>query len=154
MFQLSCEFFERLIMKICLKKHAKQMGSRTVQLFIEERKPAYISSPCKVSCEFQVEACQDYYLLTLNVSGAFEITCQRCMEDFQQTYDNQTTLAVCAREDIAETLMTTYECIVAADSQVDIMDIVTDELHLFLPEKHPDPAGCDHEISGFIGDII
>ena len=141
-------------MKICLKTHAKQTGSRTVQLSIQDRKPAYVTSPCEVTCEFTVEACKGYYLLTLNVSGSFEIACQRCIDDFHHHFENQTQLAVCSNDDVAETLKTSYECIVVNDYQVDLIDIVTDELHLFLPEKHPDPAECELEISGLIGELI
>ncbi len=141
-------------MNICLKTHAKHNGSRTVVIPILERKPARVSSPCEVSCEFSVEALPDYYLLTLHVNGVFDIACQRCLASFQETYTNQTQLAICANDDVAENLMASYECIVVKDYQVDLIDIVTDELHLFLPEKHSDLAECDAEISGLIGDII
>lgn len=141
-------------MKICLKTHAKQTGSRTVVVCVQERKPERVSSSCELTCVFQVEACQDYYLLTLDVSGTLAITCQRCVADFQQDYTNQTKLAVCASDEIAERLMTSHECIVVKDYEVDLIDIVTDELHLFLPEKHSDLSECDREISGLIGDVI
>lgn len=138
-------------MKICLKTHAKQTGSRTIVLRIEERKPARVSSPCELTCVFHVEDYKDYYVLTLDVSGLIEIACQRCLADFQLDYTHQTSLAVCSSDETAETLMTRYECIVVHDDQVDLMDIVTDELHLFLPEKHADFAQCDREISAWIG---
>ena len=141
-------------MNICLKTPAKQTGLRTVVMCVQERKPARVNSPCELTCVFQVEARHDYYLLTLDVSGTLDITCQRCLAAFQQEYTNRTELAVCANDDVAEKLMASYECIVVKDYQVDLIDIVTDELHLFLPEKHPDFSGCDLEISGLIGDII
>jgi len=141
-------------MNICLKTHAKQSGSRTVVVRVEDRKPTRVSSQAELTCVFKVEDCTDYYLLTLDVSGSLEITCQRCVTDFQQEYMNQTKLAVCANDEIAERLMASYECVVVNNYEIDLMDIVTDELHLFLPEKHPDIAGCDLDISGLIGDII
>ncbi len=137
-------------MKICLKTYAKQAGSQTVTIRVQERKPERVSAYCELTCVFKVEACSDYYLLTLDVSGALEIVCQRCLGDFKHAHINQTKLAVCANEAVAETLMASYECIVVKDYQVDLIDIVTDELHLFLPEKHPDFAGCDREISDLI----
>ena len=141
-------------MKICLKTYAKQAGSQTVVIRVQERKPERVSSPCELTCVFNVEACSDYYLLTLDASATLEITCQRCLAGFQHEHTNQTKLAICANEEVAETLMASFECIVVDNFQIDLIDIVTDELHLFLPEKHPDIAGCDLEMSGLIGDII
>lgn len=141
-------------MDICLKTCAKQAGSQTVVVRVQERKPERVSSPCEVTCVFSVEACSDYYLLTLDVNATLEIVCQRCLGAFKHEHTNQTKLAVCANDEVAETLMTSFECIVVNHPQVDLIDIVADELHLFLPEKHPDIAGCDLEVSGLIGDII
>ena len=141
-------------MKICLKTHAKQEASQTVLVRIDDRKPAFVSSACELTCVFQVEACSNYYLLTMDVSGMLNITCQRCLGNFQHDYENRTQLAICADEDVAETLMASYECIVVNDSQIDLIDVVTDELFLFVPEKHPDFTGCDPAMSGLIGDII
>ena len=141
-------------MKICLKTHAKQAGSQTVVVHVQERKPDRVSSACDLTCTFKVEACSDYYLITLDVHGTLDITCQRCLANFQHEHINRTTLAVCANEDVAETLMASFECIVVNNFQIDLIDILTDELYLFLPEKHLDVAGCDREMSGLIGDII
>lgn len=141
-------------MKVCLKTSAKQAGARTVIVRVEERKPERVRSPCELTCEFKVEDCSDYYLVTLDITGMLEIACQRCMVDFPHEHTNQVKLAVCANDDIAETLMSCFECIVANDSRIDLIDILTDELHLFLPEKHQNIADCDREVSGLIGDII
>lgn len=141
-------------MIICLKTHAKQTGSRTVAIRIQERKPARVSTPCELTCVFQVEAYRDYYLLTLDVKGSMEVACQRCLANFQQDYTNQTILAVCSNDAVAETLMASHECIVAKDHQVNLVDIVADELHLYLPEKHADYSECDLETSGLIGETI
>ena len=142
------------ILKICLKTYAKQAGSQTVVVRLQDRKPASIGSEVELTCVFNVEARSDYYLLTLDVSGQLMVACLRCLGDFDHEYKNTTQLAICANEEIAETLMASYECIVANNSQIDLIDIVADELYLFVPEKHADIAECDREISGLIGDII
>lgn len=129
-------------MKICLKSHARQKSSETVSLHLKERLPERLSSPCEVTCEFLVEACSDYYLLTTDVRGTFGVTCQRCLEDFQHEYAHQTTLAVCANDLVANDIMSTYDCMVAVDHQINLIDVVTDELNLFLPEKHLDQEVC------------
>jgi uncharacterized protein len=140
-------------MKVCLKTHAKRKGLQTAVIHVHERKPAHVVSPCELTCTFQIEACQDYYLLTLDVRGTLEIVCQRCLDHFQQNYTNQTRLAVCVNDDISETLMASYECIVAKDYQVDLTDVVTDELHLFLPEKHSVSDECDVETGRLIANL-
>ena len=141
-------------MKICLKTYAKQAGSQTVVIHVQDRKPERVNSTCELTCVFKVEACSDYYLLTLSVSANLEIACQRCLGEFHHEHINQTQLAVCANEEMAESLMESFECIVVNNYQIDLVDIVTDELHLFLPEKHQEIDGCDREMSGLIGDII
>ncbi len=141
-------------MKICLKTYAKQAGSQTVVVRVQDRKPDSISSEVELTCVFNVEARSNYYLLTLDVSGPIVVACRRCLGDFEHAYQNHTQLAICANEEMAETLMASYECIVVNNFQIDLIDIVADELHLFVPEKHSDIAECDREISGLIGDII
>lgn len=139
-------------MKLCLKKYAKLAGSQTIVVKLRDRIPARVSSAPELTCVFKIEACSDYYLLTLDVSGQVDIACQRCLADFQHEYKNETTLAVCANDDVAETLMEHYECIVTHNGEIDLIDILTDEMYLFLPEKHHTIAECDLEISGLIGD--
>lgn len=141
-------------MNICLKTQARQVSSQTVVIQIQERKPERVNLPCELTCVFQVATGSDHYLLTMEVSGKLEITCQRCLAGFQQEYFNKTQLAICASEEIAERLMASYECIVVKNNQVDLVDLITDELHLFLPEKHADFSECDNEISGMIGDNL
>ncbi len=141
-------------MKICLKTSAKQAGSRTVIIQVEARRPARVRKPCELTCVIKVVDCVNYYLVTLDVSATLEIACQRCLAEFPHEHTNQAKLAVCANDEVAETLMASFECIVANDYQIDLIDILCDELHLFLPEKHSNVSECDPEMSGLIGDII
>lgn len=139
-------------MKLCLKKYAKLAGSQTIVVTLHDRVPARVSSLPELTCVFQIEACSDYYLLTLDVTAKVDIACQRCLADFQHEYKNQTTLAVCTNDDVAETLMEHYECIVTNNGEIDLIEILTDEMHLFLPEKHHTINDCDLEVSQLIGD--
>ncbi len=129
-------------MKICLKSHARQQSSETAVLHLHDRLPERLGKPCEVTCEFHVEACSDYYLLTTDVRGLFSVTCQRCLGEFQHAYAHQTTLAVCANDSVANDVMSTYDCMVAVDQQIDLIDVITDELNLFLPEKHLELEAC------------
>jgi uncharacterized protein len=42
------------------------------------------------------------------------------------------------------------ETIVMTDHQVDLCDILVDDLHLFVPEKHDSIADCSDETSHWI----
>lgn len=137
-------------MKICLKTSAKQLNTEPVIVRISERLPMHIHLPCDLSCKFQVDAHHEYYLVTLNVTGTLELVCQRCVAGFQYEYSNQTQVAVCQAEDVAENLMTSYECIVSKSNEIDLTEILTDELHLFCPEKHLNTADCDDSIQQYV----
>ncbi len=125
-------------MKICLKTQAKQAGHEQVTITIQERLPRHVESVGPLTCQYQLESVDQYYLLTLRVSGELDIVCQRCAGLFRHEHVNETNLAVCANDTIAERLMEHFECIVACNNQIDLVEIVTDDLHLFLPEKHID----------------
>jgi uncharacterized protein len=138
------------MINICLKTQAKQVTSQRVVVHIQERLPERMGSPCELTCDYQVSDCRDYYLLTWTVMGLLEITCQRCLTVFQENYSQKSQLAVCATDTMAETLMGREDCMVAPDHQVNFMDILTDDLHLFSPEKHRVLTDCDSKISTFI----
>ena len=137
-------------MNICLKTYARQTSPQTLVLHINERLPSCLCEPADVSCRFQVQSCTDFYLLSLSVKGDFTITCQRCLGNFKHRLDYETQLAVCRREEMAESLMEQHDCIVSNNDQLDLFDVLTDELHLNLPEKHPDEMGCDVEMTALI----
>lgn len=115
---------------------AAKAAPETVILSLHERLPNHLISPCQVTCVFQVESFSNYYALTMCVSGALMLTCQRCLEPFRQDYVHESTLALCKSDEVAIDLMSAYECIVIESDEFNLIDIVTDELNLFLPEKH------------------
>lgn len=129
-------------MMICLKSSSKQAEPSRAQLTLSERLPFHIVSDCHVTCDYSVRRVSDYYLLTLDVTGILPIQCQRCLETFQHQYANLTELAICRDDMTAENLMDHYECIVHQHHEVDLTSIVTDELHLYVPEKHPELIEC------------
>jgi uncharacterized protein len=133
-------------MKICLKTYARLSDSEHAIIDLKERLPTRINVPCHVTCDFSVAKCDTYYLLTLKVMGDLSITCQRCMDEFKQAYANESQLAICANDAMAERLMNQFDCVVAVDDQIDLSDIVADDLHLYAPEKHMDTAECSDEI--------
>ncbi|MDP3561490.1 MAG: YceD family protein [Legionellaceae bacterium] len=129
-------------MKICLKKYVKQQKTDYLSIKLEERLPGFVQSPCELTYQFQVEQYPNYYLIKLDVKGVLSLVCQRCLGDYQYAYHNQTLLAVCRSETVAEQLMSSYDCIVSETGEIDLSEIITDELHLFCPEKHEDLTQC------------
>ena len=138
-------------MNICLKTYAKQASPQTVVANLQERLPKRVQGPCEITCTFQVTAASDHYLLAFEASGNVNITCQRCLGTFPYQYHNKTTLAVCPNDEIAETLMASFECI-EGRGEIDLNEVLADDLHLFLPEKHLDYSHCDPEIDQMIAD--
>ena len=100
-------------MNVCLKTYAKQGEPERVVITLQERLPEHIIGPCELTCTFHVVSYGDYYLLTLDVVGTLAVNCQRCLHAFQYDYRNQSKLAVCATDIVAESLMEHFECIVA-----------------------------------------
>lgn len=132
-------------LKHCVAKKEQQ----TLSIEIDKRLPNHLSSPCVINCQFIVKSFKDYYLVELKSESTLSVTCQRCLGEFSHSYSNQTELAVCDSDETAERLMSQYECIVSTE-EIDLQELLTDELNLYLPEFHPDFKDCDHEIDVFI----
>lgn len=139
-------------MNICLKNAAQQSEPLLAVIKLEKRLPEHIHAPSELTCTFHAINYRNYYLLTLDVVGVLKVTCQRCLHAFQYHYCNQIKLAACKTDAIAETLMEDFECIVIDDDEIDLIEILTDELHLFSREKHENSADCDTEIRQWIGE--
>lgn len=137
-------------MNICLKSLARQNAPQHANITLQARLPEYIRAPCELSCDYYAVSYNTYYLLMLDIVGRLSLTCQRCLKPFYYDYKNNTKLAVCGNDSMAEILLEQYECVVSADYHVDLIDILTDDLYLFLPEKHLNSSDCDTAVSGFI----
>ena len=125
-------------------------GQQTKTIILSERLPHFIIQPCTLQVHFQVEAKDDFYLAHLHVGGALRLQCQRCLDEFDYSYDNNTILAICSNEARAEKLLELYECIVSPNFQISLDELIIDELHLYAPQFHPEPADCSSEINQFL----
>ncbi|KTD22302.1 metal-binding, possibly nucleic acid-binding protein [Legionella lansingensis] len=139
------------MMLINLKTLSAKAEGEHIVLELRERLPTHLISPCTVNCHFSVEKCNDYYLLHLNVESNLGIICQRCLQEFSYHYDNTSELAIVSCDEMADKLMEQFECVVADNNQVDLKELVTDELHLYIPELHAKSSDCDHNVDKFIG---
>lgn len=133
-------------MKICLKTAAKLEAPQHVVMTLDERLPCHVQSPVVLNCDYRVDMCHNYHLLTLNVSGVLTLTCQRCLTLFEYDFTHQTMLAICQNEAQAEKLMEQFDCIVAVNGEVNLSEIVADNIHLYAPEKHAHGTDCDQEM--------
>lgn len=124
-------------------------GQQDKLITVNERLPVFLA-PCHLTVNYNVEAKDDYYLIHLGVSGDLNITCQRCMDEFNFSYKNATIIAVCRNDERAEQLLEQYECIVSSNWQVDLEELIIDELHLYVPPFHPEINDCNNEINKFL----
>ena len=126
-----------------LKVLAKQDKVLDQNHVLSERLPVFIQAPCELHSSMHLLRQRDYYQLNLSLSGRINIICQRCMAVFEHDYHNESQLAICANEDIAQRLMSQTDPIVNPSDEIDLEAIIIDDLHLFCPEKHQDVQGCE-----------
>lgn len=134
-----------------LQELARQ-DPQTKKITIRERLPGFITEPCHLEVSYQVQAEDNFYLIQLHVKGDLSLQCQRCLEQFNYSYDNQTVVAVCRDDERAEQLLEYYECIVSTSLQVDLSELIIDELHLYAPQFHPEISDCSSEINQFLSE--
>lgn len=125
-----------------LKLLAAQTAPIQIQFTVQERLPFFVQGNCELNCEFQIDRQSDYYLLTSVVQGTVPVVCQSCLAEFDYAYYQNHKLAICSDESRAEKLMASLDCIVTPNDEIDLLAIVTDDLHLFCPEKHVDSKEC------------
>ncbi len=134
-------------MIIYLPNHINKHDEPLQLNFVEDSKqqnrfPAHLVLPCTIDGWFKVEKCNNYWSLTFSVNSTLQLRCQRCLHAFTHTWQQQTEIAVCSREDIAIQLLTNHETFVAPDLRINLHEIIIDELHFSLPEKHHDEQDC------------
>lgn len=107
-----------------------------VTLEVTDRLPYYIDSPCTLNCEVTVKQEYRYYVLNLQCSGQLEVNCQRCLQNFTHSYAHSNELAICQNDEMAAQMMASMDSMVQTDDELNLLEIVTDDLHLFSPDKH------------------
>lgn len=128
-----------------LQELSKQ-GEQSEVVTIDSRLPQSIAGSCQLHVTYSLTTEDDYFLLRMHVVGTLQCVCQRCLQEYSYDYDNITVLAICRSEDRAEELLDQYETIVVSHNQVKLSELITDELHLYVPEFHPDLQDCCGEV--------
>lgn len=129
-------------MLLQLKSLARESSPRSGQFQLIERLPYYVQSPCTLNCTYQLSQQDKFYLLNLKIEGDLSLTCQRCAELYVYPYHKEIEIAVCRDEERASQLMERYDCIVA-HNEIDLLEILSDEICLYAPEKHESIDDCD-----------
>lgn len=94
-----------------------------------------------VKCDFEWPENGDI-LMNLQVMGSISVLCQRCLESFPFEWHSETILCLDEEEPLTqERFDEPYERVVMThDGSINLIDIVTDEILLGLPGRHPN--GC------------
>lgn len=137
-------------MLINFKKIQTKAEWTQVALTLHERLPMHITSPCVATCGLVVEKQDKYFLLQLEIDAPLTIICQRCLNAFCHHFHHALELAVTHSDKMADVLMKEFECIVMENHQINLVDLITDELHLYTPQTHADDSDCDQEMAQFI----
>lgn len=129
-----------------LQELSKQ-GLQKQTITLSERLPKFLMGPCQLETGYEVKALEDFYLIHLHVKGLLSLQCQRCLDEFDFPYDNQTVIAVCHNDERAEQILDRYESVVSSNYQLSLEEVLIDELHLYLPQFHLKTSDCSSEIN-------
>jgi uncharacterized protein len=137
-------------MRLNLQDLAKKSEKTQTLVNLSERLPSHLCEPCTVSVNFHVQKQDDYFLLHLETQADLNIICQRCSQEFQRPFKNDTLLAICNNDARAESLGVLYECVVADKGELELETVITDELYLYSPQFHQEIEDCDKIIHQFM----
>ena len=137
-------------MHICLKTYSKREKKTLAQLILTDRLPIHLAGPCVVDCELHVHAEKDHYVVTLSSVASLAVTCQRCLAVFDYEHRHVTRLAASTDELVASMLMSRFDDVVVVEDELDLRHVITDELHLLVPERHHCTDDCDKDSLVFI----
>jgi len=130
-------------MRLNLNEWADSEKKMETSVKIEHRLPPHFEKSCDVFVTCNVRRCDHYFLLDMKTSSQLQICCQRCLQKTSVPYSHEMTLAVCRDETTADKVLQDYESIVAPSSIADLVEIITDELHLYSPKFHEKVENCD-----------
>ena len=89
------------------------------------------------------------YFLTGHIKGCLKLTCQRCLESYDQEIDSHFSLLLVADDREAERVQEMAEPLIVVDDELDISTIVEDEILLSMPAipRHREERDClSHEM--------
>ena len=132
-------------MKIDIRRDAHKGKIQQQCILLDERLPAYINKPVNIQFDYEIEHLPDYYLLKLEEQANIELICQRCSDIWQYDYSNTHEIAVFNNDKNVEIYASSLDVIVCPDLILDIKEILLDNMHLFVPEKHEYVDQCNQD---------
>lgn len=132
-------------MNIDVKKKSNQNLSEVQKVLLDERLPYYVTESFLMNFQYQIENRGEFYLIKLKEFASIPVQCQRCAEIWFFDYQNEVELAICPSEQVAEKYQSVHDVIVVPDLILDIKDVLIDNMHLFLPNKHLEVDKCNQD---------
>ena len=138
-------------MKLDLRKDVNKEKKANNSILLDERLPDFINKPIEICFTYEIERYPEYYLLNLHEKATIELVCQRCSDIWQYEYSNVHKMAVLLSEKNIGTYESLFDVIVSPDLTLDIKEIILDNMHLFLPEKHENVDHCNQDQLKLLG---
>ena len=92
----------------------------------------------------------DHYRLLGRVIATLSLSCQRCLDDFEQAVDRKLLFETVLSKQQAEAVEAPFEAIIfeTDEQSLDLIGLLEDELLLEIPlvPKHADPADCNQDM--------
>ena len=132
-------------MKIDLRKDANKGKCIGGTIFLAERLPIFVNQPISIDFNYSIQRFDEYYLISIEEKSSVQLICQRCSEAWVEEHAHTTELMICFNEKTAERLQNEYDVIVLPDLILDIKEVLLDNMHLFLPEKHENIDQCNQD---------
>lgn len=107
-----------------------------LEVHLETRLPTHVSGPCTLHCDWSLDPYPQYSILTLKLTGDLTLTCLRCAETYTYPFRHENKIAFCRNQSTLEQLMPEMDCLLIEELPADFNELITDELHLYVPEKH------------------
>lgn len=108
----------------------------TLDVLLKDRLPTHIVSPCAIHCEWKLDSYSNHLILSLKLTADLNLLCQRCGQAFSYPFYHENQIAFCHNQNTLEKLLPEMDCLLIEELPGEITELITDELHLYVPEKH------------------
>lgn len=122
-----------MVMKIYLKNVTTQPIEKSVLVEVSERLPFFMVEPSVVQCHYSVCKTTTGYCLNIQAEAIVKLECQRCLAVWNYAYQH----SYCLSEE---------DLVIEPGQCIDLLEIITDDLHLFLPDKQLDDCVEDEVV--------
>lgn len=129
-------------MFIDVKKMALEAKVLEGEMILSERLPAHVLNSVMMHYKIDVLPLERMYLLSIQEKADISAQCQRCSESMSIHFYNESQVSICEKEAMCEKYYAQYDVILAPDAKVSLEELLTDNLHLHLPQMHENIEEC------------